>query len=729
MGESGLIDVQYVGDTSLEDLHDTLIRRCRSGERAIREIDNVVNLRWYRGKPFYMRSHETNRLVGLPPSQRTRYIHVNKTFEIVRTIKGVMYFDPAIEPKPRTVDPEDVARAQMALAVGSSIITAGKLGRSYSRVLDFANMFGHGAIKVRWDHNKGGKRPVFGSAPCGQCQGQGMVRSSIGGIAACPTCSAQGVVAIPGGGWRGQGAVEKYLYDEPEGDVVFDAVHPSDLFIDPEAPDLDSAFELIHRTRMHPHDAWMAYGVGLGLHQKDFEPISLSNDVLPSYMQSPDAQLQPMEPEYVTIDEFYQRPTEKHAEGLFGAFVNDKCVVGGRLPYVHDTEPFPFFLFPMYEVYGYLYPMSTVDLCLPLVMALNDHLSSMHARTRMAAKLRFKVPRGSSFEVSDKNGNVYYTPLPRGDKPEELQLGNMPSDVGNMVSILSDSIDMLSAATDVLKGDTSSNESSGRMLAFLDERARGPLKPIMAWHSSILDRVVKYGIDLANLFYDDGRLVRSVGEGGAEEVTSFRESDQSNDVRIVTVRDPGRSRAVMMAELNDAADRGMVDQQTYLDLAQFGDMSDKYKEQAIHRNNAITENSMLMQSGQMPAPIPGEMHDEHIRVHVKKAMSLRSLDPNHPLIPVVLEHIYTTKQVRAQETAEEQMMLQNYQMSMQPQAAAYGMGNAAKGAEDPAVQAEVPQEVNEPYNPAEPGPLDSQSAIPRSDQTAEQTMPPGVRNG
>ena len=41
----------------------------------------------------------------------------------------------------------------------------------------------------------------------------------------------------------------------------------------------------------------------------------------------------------------------------------------------------------------------TVDLVLPLIIALNDHLSIMHTRARMSAKLRFKLPRIKSFVV------------------------------------------------------------------------------------------------------------------------------------------------------------------------------------------------------------------------------------------------------------------------------------------------------------------------------------------
>jgi hypothetical protein len=278
--------------------------------------------------------------------------------------------------------------------------------------------------------------------------------------------------------------------------------------------------------------------------------------------------------------------------------------------------------------------------------------------------------------------------------------------------VLGDAIDSLSSATDVMKGNFNSGDASARAMAFVEERSVGPLKPIIAEHARRLDRVIKYGIDLCRLFYDDGRLIRLEGASGGTEVREFRVENigESTDVKLVTVRDIGRSRAVLMNELNEAARNQMIDQETYMSLAEFGDMGDLYKERKMHRDHSCMENQLLVRNGQMPPPMKYQNHVIHLKEHAKKMVELQTTDPNHQAIPILMQHMEMTEQVQSQERVAQQMMDQQ-------NAAAYGMQNAGDPSKQPASPV-TPEGAPsaEPVSNAEPAPPEGQQALDVLDQ-------------
>lgn len=715
----GLIDADYLRGESIRDLRDDILSRSRGGARATRELDNKVNMHWYLGQPWFRRMPESNRIVGLSPDQRSKYIHVNKTREVVRTIKGVMFYEPSVEASPRTIDAEDIARAQMASDVGNHIKVTGRLSRAYSQTLEMANIKGHGWIKVVYDPLAGSRRPTVTNETCPTCSGSGTLVGQ-DGPRACWNCAAQGLVPLPGGGMAGAGYIEKYAGVTPEGDVRFIALDPDDVFPDPEAPTLDDGEVLVIRMRMSRSEAWQKYGRDNGFREEDFVgEASLDGDM--SHLAATSNHALPSDQRYVNVWEVYQRPTEKHSDGIFGVCVGELEVVGGRLPYVHDSQHFPVFPFPMYETLGLLYPVSTVDLVLPLILAYNDHLSTLHARARLSAKLRFKVPRSARFEVDDKNGNVFYSPTPRGDKPEELNLGSAPQDNANIIQVLGEAIDSLSGSTDVVRGAFQTADSA-RAMAFLEERALGPLKPIIADHTERLERVLRFGIDLARLHYDDGRLIRLEGSSGAFESREFRVENvgEATDVKIAVVRNVGRSRATMMSELNEAADRKMVDPETYMRLSEFGDQGQIYKEKKLHIDHASMENQMLLRQGVIPAPTKGQRHDLHLTTHAQKLIELQMSDPNHPAIQALLQHIEFTEQMQAQQNAQQAMLAQGVVDAAQPAAAAYGAMNAADGAAQPPPTADAAQAAGatEPFSNQMAGPPESQPSLNAAEAAA-----------
>lgn len=692
-------DQGYLGDVDPRHMKESLLTRARQGARTVRELDNRINLNWVVGRPWYRRLPDTSRVIGLNPDRRQNFVYANLAFDVVRALTGLMHYSPSVEASPRSVDQEDVARAHVARDVAQASIENGRLSKAYRSVLDMNHTYGHAYIKVAWNPLAGQRTPLIHSVQCPQCQGQGMVMSAMG-PAGCPQCTAQGQIYTPQGAIPAvPGVINSFKGLKPEGDVSYTPVHPDDVYTDPDAASPEEAEELAHLIRMSPESAWRTYGEPMGIPYEVFEGAPTTNTLWSSYdTANVVALMRPTSQRYIQVIEYYRKPTEKLPEGLFAVFLGDLELFSGPLPYLHDTQAFPFFYFPLYQMQGVYYPLATLDIVLPLIVAFNDHLSTKNARARLSAKLRMMYPVESQMKVDDTTGNLVYRDRPGRNKPETISLAPYPQDAQDMQTVLQSFIERLSGATEVARGE-SQNADSARALTFLEERAMGPLKPIISDHATRLDAVIKYGLDLCRLFYDDGRIIRRSGATSGVEMMAFRAENvgESTDIQIKSVRDVGRSRSALMTELNEAFKLGALDQATYLSLSEFGDMGKVHQERRVHEDIAMQENQMLVQQQQMPSPIKYQEHDVHMKIHGKKLAEMQIRNPQDPLIPYLVLHNDYHTQLKAQQQVELQMAQQQAMMS-------FGAANAADPNAQPASTVAAAQQAGPPVTGSEPVP-------------------------
>lgn len=709
---AGSRDTEYLQGADPRAMKESLLSRCRQGARATRELDNRINLNWYLGRPWYRRLPDTTRVIGLNPDRRQNFVYANLAFDVVRTLTGVMFYQPSAEASPRTVDQEDVARAHVAREIANAVVENGRLGKAFHSILNMNHLYGHAWLKVCWDPLAGQRNPVVRTRKCDTCQGEGsIVQGTM--LQSCPTCGSQGALYTPQGPVPGfPGYINEYSGLAPEGDVRFIAVHPDDVWTDPDAESPDQAEELAHNIRMSPETAWRTYGEKMNIPYEVFENAPKTSSGWTSYDTTAAVTLmRPSDQRYVNILEYYRKPTEKNPEGIFAVFAGEVELFSGPLPYLHDKHFSPFFYFPMYQTPGVYYPMATLDVVLPLIVAFNDHLSAKHSRAKIEAKLRMMYPVESHMRVDEKTGHLVYKDRPGRSKPEPVALAPYPQGAESMQEVLNTFIERLSGATEITRGNAPDADSA-RALTFLEERAMGPLKPIMADHAERLDSAIKYALDLCRLFYSDGRMIRRVGESGGVEVMQFQVDNvgEDTDIKLKTVRDVGRSRAAKMEELNEAFKLGAIDQATYLRLSEFGDYGRVHDERRVHEDLAVLEQEMLKQQGMMPNPTEYQNHSCHKEVHGKKLATMQVRNPQDPLIPWMVQHIKQHTMLEAQEAVAVQMM-------QQQAAASYGMANAADPGAQPQPALDAATAANpqmEPYNNAGPSPAGEAPAYQES---------------
>lgn len=672
----GQLNTRYLRGTDPDQVRRDLLARVRSSpQRTSREIDNRVNLRWFLGQPWWYRSPGSgNKIIGMNPTARRNFLFPNLLRDIVRTLSGVMYYEPDVDAFPATSDPGDIVRAETDQHIARHLIQDGGLPAAFRSAMEMSNLYGDGYIKVLWNPDAGARRPLVHTEVCPTCSNQELQQTEQGlmfrgagvgsgaiitdyGLQSCFNCSAQGVVDGGEGRLGPLGHITQYMGTAPEGDVEFQAVHPDDVYVDPDATRFDEAEELAHRIRLSPERAWSRYGRALDIPQDFFEQLPPDAWDNPGFAQMRDGR--PGDSRYLAVTEYYRRPSEKHPEGLFTVSVNDQTIYADSIPYLHDRHWNPLFRFPMYETEGWFYGQGTADIALPLVLAYADQFSAAHFRAKESARMRWMVPDSVGIRHNDDTGNVHYKDKPSSPKPEPVTLGSVPADVSEMRDQLLMLLDRVSGASEILRGAAAGAES-GVAMTLLEERALGPLRPVISTGARTLDAAIRYALEVAKLHYEDGRLIRMLGINGSMQVKEFRVEDNgmSADVRLRAVRDVGRSRASKMQELNDAADRQMVDPETYRDLAEFGDLKGVWAEEQPHRNMAVQEHETLYRTGDIQQPLPTEKHRCHIKEHGKELNSIKSRDPNSPLIPILLQHVAVHEQMEAQKQIQSQMYQQ-----------------------------------------------------------------------
>ena len=680
----GYWNTRYLKGANPDALRDDLMGRVRSNPaRTARELDNRVNERWFMGEPYWYRQAGSTRIVGMSPQRRKSFIYPNILRDIVRTVCGVMYYEPDVDAFPSTSDPGDIVRAEMDQHIARYLLSDGDGAGAFRSVTEMQNLYGEGYIKVLWDPDAGSRRPLVNTELCPVCSNQEVQQAQSGmlyrgggagsgviytdaGVQACPHCQAQGVDDAQGVAGP-LGHITRYLGTKAEGNVAFQSVHPDDVFADPDATRWSEVEEVIHRIRMSPERAWSRYGRALGLNQDYFENLPrTSTDPFPSRYER-----RPGDSRYLTVMEHYRRPNEKHPEGLFSVSIGSECILADSLPYLHDRHWCPLFRFTMYESEGVFFPVSTADLALPLVLAYAEQFSAGHFRAKESARMRLLVPDSTNIRHNDDTGHIHYKDKPGAKTPEPITLGPPPSDMVDMRETLMMLMDRVSGATDVLRGMTGGAES-GVAMSFMEERSLGPLRPVMSSTARGFDDVIKYAVEVAKLEFEDGRVLRMVGQNGAPQVREFRVSDCGDgaDVRLRAVKNAGRSRAAQMAEVNEAAKIGMLDPAKYEKLAQFGELDGVWSEKQPHRNMAVNEGQTLEQTGNIQQPLPTEDHECHIAEHTKQLNAIKLRDPGSPLIQILLQHVDVHEQMAAYNQVKAQL---HQQMAMQ----SFGQANAA----------------------------------------------------
>lgn len=704
----GLIDDEYVGKTDVRKLITEHMEAARGGDRHERDIKTYVNVRWFRNQPFY-RVSEAGRIQQIKPEHKGRYVRTNLMFESLRTVCGALAYQPRVEPFVKQYDRGDFARARMMSVIGNHV--AQQMPRALSHAQTLTQLGGYCALKPLWDPDAGEVRPGTEAKPCPECQGSGVIQGQMGRVP-CGTCSMQGlVVDEETGEERGVGEVVEETRGKPIGNVTWQVVPPWQIFPDPDAPSLHESERVCQRVKMTPSRFWKLFGKAAGFTQDDFRADTGGDMDIGGAVIRGASGFNRQDERSFWVYEFWKNPDEEHPDGLFCVMANDTVVIA--TPFPQGVPRHPYFFLTSYELYDSLYPESTADIILPLCQVINDHVSAQHVRDRLSARLRFIAARGANLKVDEATGQIQWTHGPGIPRPEPASL---PASTAGMelVNWLWQVVKSHAAAADVMRGEASNGVDSGVAMAWAEDRSMRQLSDMIFGQAQTFEAAIRYAIDLFWMNADDGRKMRTAGIGGVYEVHEFDVAavGEADDVRLVLTKDIGRSRASKVKEAQEALKLGAIDAQAYQRITDLGESAGLNRRWNMNANQANMEFETLKQTGWMPPPTEMQMHAAHLDQHAIQVIELQAEDPNHPLLPVLFEHVSSTKQMEAAEAYQDQMR-------MQQAAAQFGQVNAAQ----PNMQ---PQETQAAADAAFPqgGPPGSQPSLQAAQQNRTE-----VQNG
>jgi hypothetical protein len=487
----------------------------------------------------------------------------------------------------------------------------------------------------------------------------------------------------------GTGKVNDVVGEMPQGELFADNCPPWEIAHEPGLDDLTKCRKINHRKVMSRAEAWLRYAAAVGLDEEDLSAAQSTDDDFGGMSWRIGSMWEKqMGDDLVAVDEYWELPSQSFPRGLYGILIGDVVIRFGALPYANTTT-LPFVPFTGYKIPGVSIPKSTMDFILPLVFILNEHISALHQRAKMTAKLRVLSPDLSHVKLDDDQVVVKYKHRAGVPPPRELQFGSAPSDASGLIEMFKEFTDRISGAAAVFRGQAPAGAESARAFAWLDEQALTRMTPMVDRHARSLLKVIQGLVELVQIFYEEGRTLQSFGTQGAVENREFLLSDvgPSKDIRMNAVRDLLRSKAARMGDLLESQKVGGLQDPVFMKLAEFGSDNPIQRTQAMHEGAALQENQTLKRYGFINPPIEGENHPIHTEMIDRLINELRTSNPGSPLLPMALEHRRGHKMLEAQEAVQAQM-------DQQMAAAQYGAANAANGMAQPAAAQAGAQQAN-----------------------------------
>lgn len=225
------------------------------------------------------------------------------------------------------------------------------------------------------------------------------------------------------------------------------------------------------------------------------------------------------------IVQYWEKPSKSHPNGRFMVFSGRCVLVYGPNPLKPARIPYT----PIYGpnvVPGSLYPDGQVEDLKAPQRFYNFLMSKVSEQADLMVNGRIFVPNGSGIDPAafeNRSGGILQYNF--GYKPEIQPAPELPVTMINMAELIAEKAKDLGGYNDIAQGQVPNGDISGRTIAFATERANLAREPdMMRFSSSIID-IYQQMIWCARQFYDEGRLIRVMGENQRWTLSVFKADD------------------------------------------------------------------------------------------------------------------------------------------------------------------------------------------------------------
>lgn len=374
--------------------------------------------------------------------------------------------------------------------------------------------------------------------------------------------------------------------------------------------------------------------------------------------------------------EFWELPSQRHKNGRFAIFSGSRIIWIGpnwlepkRIPFV------PFF--GDCKVPASLYPDGVVEDLKSPQRSLNRTATKMREHLDKVLNSHLLVPYQSNINLntwSTKPGQLIR--YQSGYKPEFVDTPQIPPSTFDYVQSLRDVMQEISGYSDVVRGTGVQGEMSGRAAAFARENQELTREPEMISHRNSMVMLLQHYLWWVRQMYDDGRLVRLLGENDTFESIEFfaEDFDLQNELVVDVYNGAPSSPAMILSEVLELKERGVFDDDPGAErarsiLGRGYSRALTYDPWQADRQRARREELIIKRGWPVEiAAMTFDVHEIHLECHneFRKSYEYEKLNPTQKQ----LFDLHCSQH-------EEMLLLQQYDYGQQQAALTGGAGAAA----------------------------------------------------
>tara|TARA_B110000014_G_C20115500_1_gene589012 strand:- start:80 stop:2170 length:2091 start_codon:yes stop_codon:yes gene_type:complete len=325
--------------------------------------------------------------------------------------------------------------------------------------------------------------------------------------------------------------------------------------------------------------------------------------------------------------EYWEKPCNRYPGGRIIIFSGDVIVAIGPLPY---EWPWVMRLGQNILPSG-LYPDGVVKDIIPVQRSINLSASKRKEWIDKVLSPPLLVPYGSGINTdmfSDMAGElIEYNP---GARPEWMRVPDIPGSMFNFEDFAVGTLQTISTYGEINRGEPPKGYDSGRALSYLYEFSKAIHEPEVHLFKSTITRVLQKCLRLARDFYQEGRIVKTLGENKRLLSSDFKRGDYDFD-SVVTVEPfsgAPNSRALRYAEAMELFQMGAFDPDNPAAKAlrqvlevDYEDAPTRHRLES-HYSRARNENRELLDDPFFaPELLDEDNHEVHSEIHTDFAVT------------------------------------------------------------------------------------------------------------
>lgn len=520
---------------------------------VLRQTDNrdwALNREFYKGNQWVFWNNTASRIdtLGVEEGQKPRY-KVRLTSNVImpgvqQLVAQMTKTRPTIRATPDSGGDRDVKSAEMAERLFEYWWDELGLGAKLQSALTHAQI-SQGYWLITWDQYAGRSMKVMLDPNSGQPIWDDMLadgfRDDVREIGA--------QMGVPN-------LLETFEQTMYLGDIRVQVLAGSQVWLDPTATNWEDAEYAICKFPMTVDEVYTRY-------KKKVVPSSTTTEAQPALMYTRGSRDE--RPKNVRdVFMLYHRPTASLPRGRYVVWIEDPNEILYQSDWEYPFSQLPLVKFPGIERPGSVYDESRVTHSRPLQKELNNTISGIAQHKNLTMRPQMLAPVGSlTTKLTDEPGAVIQFAPFQGIVPEWRQIPALPSYVFELLQNIQMRLDRLFNVMPTERSALPARTDSGQLVELVQEAVADQISPeIMRMERALAD-AGELMVAYAQKYYEEPRLLKIKGAGGAIQVRKFLNADIQGGFSFQAEAGSGlpRTRAGQVQQIREMIEMGVLSPQ------------------------------------------------------------------------------------------------------------------------------------------------------------------------